>query len=1138
MLVIHRSERADALAQTLATLLSQPRTDPFVTDVVAVPTRGVERWLVQTLSTQLGSRAGTRDGVCANIAFPSPARLVRDAIAAATGVAPEHDPWQPTRMIWALIGVVEGSREEPWLEPLLQHLRTGPEQRYTRLARVVRLFDEYSQYRPELVAAWARGDSGAACLDAAGGDGAGPAARAALAWQPELWRRLRAAIGVASPAERLETACVAITANPELVDLPELLTVFGLTRMTPVALRVLRALARHRTVHLMLLHPSPAAWSAAAAQNRLLASWGRDAMSLPPLMAGLGESQHRVAVSTPPPPPPGMAPAVTAQSLLRALQADIVANREPSGAAPAADGHDGRLVLPADDRSVQVHACHGRARQVEVLREAILHRLAEDPTLEPRDVIVMCPDIEAYAPMIEASFAAASAPSPAGAGDGERRAAPAQTRPALEARLADRAPRHTTPLLAVIAALLELAGGRVTASAVLDLADSSPVRGRFGWDDDELAQVRDWVAAAEIHWGLDAEGRSAQHLGDLADGTWRAGLDRLLLGVALGTDAGEPLGGALPPVPVQSSQIELAGRLCELVDRLDVSLTALAGPQTLPAWTTALSAAADALTALTAEDAWQRDQLDRLLDRIIDDAGEHGHGEIELARTEFAALLAERLRPRPTRAGFRSGQLTFCTLAPMRSVPHRVVCLLGLDDGQFPRPVPHDGDNLLLGAPLPGDRDPRSEDRQLLLDALLAAKDALIITYNGHDERTNAPLAPAVVVGELLDACEASARLDPANGVTGSVRDVVVVRHPLQPFDRQNFIASGSSPARAAGGPWSFDAAALAGARAISRERQPAPAFAAAPLPPAPRSGSLTLVELIAFLERPVRAFLVQRLGITLGQDEAQPDDALPIELDGLKRWAVGQRLVEAIVSGQDPRGAYRAEIARGTLPPGALGVPLINEILPTAKLIADTARAHAVGLAARSQQTNLKLTDGSRLTGTVGAIHGHVLIDAGYARLGPRHRLASWTKLLALTAADPETPFEAVTIGRGGDAHSVRVIRLPQLGATARSRHERATAELERLCALRELGLREPLPLPCRAAHAYAQAALQVGDDPVAAAMAQWRSGWARGSYQTGEDAEPEHRLALTGELDIGRLAGLATDLWRPIFAHEVDER
>ncbi|MET0818546.1 MAG: exodeoxyribonuclease V subunit gamma, partial [Solirubrobacteraceae bacterium] len=549
----------------LRALLADPLPDPFAPELVAVPTRGVERWVAQRLSNGLGASPGRRDGVCANVLFPSPRVLLADAVAAGSGVDPAADPWRPERMAWTLLEVVEECLEEPWLRTLREHLEGGAEPRARRLTAVrhlAALFDRYALHRPELVRSWTAGE----------GDG----------WQPELWRRLRARIGRADPAERIAGACARIAAEPELLDLPPRLSVFGLTRLPAARLDVLRALAVAREVHLFLLHPSPALWdriaadehgvvtsrradpTVAAPRNRLLASWGNDVRELQLVLERAGEhvAHHH---SSPP----------AAPSLLAAVQAGIRADEPPPGP-PLPDLADARPVLDPEDRSIRIHACHGRARQVDVLRDAVLHALADDPTLEPRDVIVMCPDIEAFAPLIHAAF-----------GTGEQE-------PFLQVRLADRALRQTNPLLGVVARLLELAGERLTASQVLDLADRPPVRRRFRFDDDELARAEEWVREAGVRWGLDAADREPYKLDRLAAGTWRAGLDRLLAGVAL---ADEELWEGVLPLGVESGAIDLAGRLAELLDRLAAVLAALRRAQPLAAWAEALAEAADALTA-------------------------------------------------------------------------------------------------------------------------------------------------------------------------------------------------------------------------------------------------------------------------------------------------------------------------------------------------------------------------------------------------------------------------------------------------------------------------------------------------------------------------------------------------------------
>ncbi len=610
MLVIHRAERADVLAQALAGLLADVPADPFAAEVVSVPTRGIERWLTQRLSVRLGSRPGNGDdvcigdGVCANVEFPFPGLLIAETLALASGIAPDRDPWKPARLVWPLIELVEAALEETWLEPLARHFVSGREQRYARLAHVARLFDEYAVRRPELIEAWARGDRYPPTTPA------GVDERAAAAWQPELWRRLREALGVPSLAERLPGACAALEAEPDLVGLPPRLALFGLTRLPISHLRVLQALARGRDVHLMLLHPSPAMWSAGAAENRLLKSWGRDVQGLQTMLRGLGEDVHHALPRTTP-----------TATLLEALQDDVRADVQPPGPPLRAGQRDTRFELTASDRSISIHACHGRARQVEVLREAILHRLADDPTLEPRDVIVMCPDIEAFAPLIEATFGGRVADELAGTPDVPLERAVGEP-PPLRVRLADRSLRRTTPILAVVARLLELASSRVTASQVLDLADASPVRARFGFDDDELTRIREWVAGAHIHWGLDAAGRAPYKLTEVDAGTWAAGLKRLLLGVAMDAEQSTGFAGVLPAAAIQSSQIEVAGRFSEFIDRLDAALHALAGPQTLSAWVAALAAAADALTATPAHEAWQRRQLDAILAEITEEGAE------------------------------------------------------------------------------------------------------------------------------------------------------------------------------------------------------------------------------------------------------------------------------------------------------------------------------------------------------------------------------------------------------------------------------------------------------------------------------------------------------------------------------------
>jgi exodeoxyribonuclease V gamma subunit len=1022
----------------------------------------MERWLSQRMSAALGVTPGRTDGVCANVDFPPPGRLIADAVATASGIDPEADPWRAERAVWPLLEIVDASLGEPWLQLLADHLGDDEDRRARRFSsvrHVAELFDRYALYRPEMLDGWARGE----------GDH----------WQPELWRRLNARLPVPGPAERGALACRALHADAGLVELPPRLAVFGLTRLPAGHLNVLRALAAHRDVHLFLLHPSPAQWERLRhhpavtrreevdkrAVNPLLASWGHDSRELQ-LVLGGDHVDHRRSVATP------------AGSLLARVQEDVRQDRR--GQHPP-------------DRSVQVHSCHGRARQVEVLRDAILHLLADDPTLEPRDVIVMCPDIEAFAPLIQATF---------GAGDDE--VEPVEGAPPdLRVRLADRSLRQTNPVLGVVARLIELAGERLTASQVLDLADREPVRRRFNLDDDDIGRLEEWVRASGIRWGLDAAHRAPFKLDQLPSGTWQTGLDRLLLGVTMSEDDQRLFAKVLPLDDVESGAIDLAGRFAELVDRLSAAVDALTAPQPIDAWAAALAEVADNLTVMPPRDAWQRAELQRILDDVVSEAAGH---RAELALPELRTLLADRLKGRPTRANFRTGHLTICTLVPMRSVPHRVVCLLGLDDGVFPRKTPRDGDDLLLDDPHIGERDARTEDRQLLLDALMAATDRLIVTYTGNDERTNLAKPPAVPVGELLDL----------------VGGDVVVRHPLQPFDQRNFERGALVPDTT----WSFDRVTLRGAQALGGERAPRPRFLDAPLPPL--DGDLVeLDDLVRFVERPVRAFLRKRLGIGVADYSDEVQDALPVELDSFAVWGVGQRLLEARLAGAERRTAILAEIGRGTLPPGQLGRPLINRIDP----LVDEIVARAPAGEAKSLDVRVALPDGRLLTGTVAGIVDDVLRTVTYSRVSPRHRIAAWVRLLAVQAAHPNRAFEAVTVGRDPEG-GVAVKRIAEVDGAL------ALDYLAMLLDLYDRGMREPPPLYCLTSAAYA-----AGADP--------RRVWESGKFP-GEQAEPEHQLVwgiraydeLVAEgaradepwdmEETRRFGRWARRLWDPLLGHE----
>ncbi|WP_433678477.1 exodeoxyribonuclease V subunit gamma [Nocardia sp. CA-119907] len=1149
---IHRAERADALAQALADLLAEPLPDAFAPEVVAVPAKGVERWLTQRLSTVLGV-SGRSDGVAANIEFPSPGALVAEVLAAVSGVAPEVDPWASEQVVWTLLQVIDASLAEPWSAVLARHLGAGEPgghrvgRRYATAAHLAALFDSYAAQRPGLIKEWASGSDT---------DGAGRAVPDDLLWQPELWRRLRAEVGVPSPAERLDAACARLRSEPDLVDLPGRLSLFGVTRLPTDQLAVLSALGASRDVHLWLAHPSPVMWSQLSARPAVVARADDASATVVrhPLLAGLGrdvrELQQRLVgpgIADRHHPGAGSVAAELNDAAVGQLSIGLAIGESerpgsgrsiedgPDGAAASGasrgDGQSRRTLLHAlqsgirddawppapatfDHATVQVHSCHGPARQVEVLRECLLGLFAADHTLEPRDVLIMCPEVEAYAPLVRAAFGQKLVGSVESVGD------PAHPAHLLRVRLADRGRGVTNPMLAVIAVLLELADGRVTVTQVLDLAASETVRRRCGFEDDDIERLREWAAESGARWGIGQRQRQAFGLADFAQNTLNSAVDRILLGVTADESSDDWLDLALPLDDVDSNDVDLAGRFAEFIDRLAVCLRDLRGPRPAAEWAQVLGRCLDLLTDVPDSQAWVRTEARRELAAATDHAG-----DVALRLADIGVLLSSRLAARPTRANFRTGELTVCTMVPMRSVPHRVVVLLGLDDEVFPRTSGVDGDDVLARHPLLGERDARSEDRQLLLDAVLAATEQLLIFHTGADPVTGAHRPPAIPVAELLDALRAHV------GADGM--DTVVNRHPLQGFDRRNFSAER---------PFSFDTVALAGAEAAGQPAQPRPAFLPEPLP-APELTDVALADLISFVEHPVRAFLWQRLGLRVPEPEEDIADRLPIELDGLAKWELGERLLAARLTGADPSTLRAAEWRRGTLPPFGFGGAVLDEVESTVDKLVRAALPEYAG-APRAVDIAVDLGNGRRLTGTVPEVRGESLVRTTFSRLAPKHRIAAWVSLLALAVTEDRS-WRAVTTGRGQFGRPAWRSELTAPEPPA------ALAILRELVRLRDAGLTEPLPIAPSATAVYAERRFRGSnaEEAIAAAEREFNGG-PNGPgpfgdhtdrhlrYIWGRAPRLEHLMAApapAGEPgETTRFGSLARRMWAPLLAAE----
>ena len=1101
---LYSAERAEDLVGRLAEVLIDDPLDPMEPEWLAVPSDGMRRWVLLELARHLGaSQPGGGDGIAANFvrAYPGTLRnIVLDAAArreaADTGAVLIDDLWQIDRMVWSLWAVFDDLDAGGGM-PEFTELSDGAS-RFTRVRAVADLFDRYHLHRPEMIRAWAGQDGADRCEV----DGSGKPISPLAAWQPRLWRLLRDEIGVASPPERMG-AVLDLVRDDRLdlaAELPSRLILFGFTSLPGRDfLPLIEAVAGPRQVHLFLLEPHLFdldtlldVWphpgggrprlrsedpSAATIRQPLLRSWGRLARESSLLLAdGLTPATDR--------PMRVAAPEPRRQTLLERLQADI---RADAAAVPS----------PADveDRSIRYHSCFGPMRQVQVTRDAILHLLNDpDSGLTEEDVLVVCPGLERFAPLVEAVFGPAPGSSEPTGGSGA---------PFLRFRIADRSIRSVNPVLGATAALLDLVAGRFEITQVLDFLSLSPVREQFGFDDSDLALLAEWASDARVRWGLDPGHRAGFGVpATVAGNTWQAALDRLLLGSVVPDGDLNLAIGEIAPLGVDGGDVELLGAFAFILGRLaSLSEGPSDGGRTMEDWAAAVRGTCRDLFASPDRAAWQVDALERVLRDVVAAAAASRRGSgVDLDLLDVRRLLEGALDDEPGRPDFFRGGVTVTSMASLRGVPFRVVCVLGLDQDSLGSPAP-DAADLVAAGPQIGDPDPRSESRQWLLEAVLAARDHLIVVREGRDVRLSHPVPQVVPAAELFDAV--IGLVPPAD--RPAVREWLEITHPRHPFDEPCLVVGGLVPGTA----WSFAARDLDGAeRRRSRPDHRRP-FLDVPLV-GEATGVVELEELHAFLRDPVSTFVRRSLGARLPRPVDEIVDVLPVDPDGLEIHRLGQDLLEARLQGIDAAGWRRSERAKGALPPGVLEDRLFDDL--SAEVDALLAEAAALGIRAGDpvlRDVDVTLTDGSRIVGAVplgldGPASGPGRLQ--FTRPKEAHRLAAWLDLMVLVASQPDVPWRSVVVtrasARGGSLTPVVLEPVPGDDPGAM-----ANGALSTVVDLFRRGRREPLPL----FGAYSPA-VHAGKS----ADGEWK-----GRQGRGDGSHPAVRLVF-GDVDVDEIEDL----------------
>lgn len=665
--------------------------------------------------------------------------------------------------------------------------------------------------------------------------------------------------------------------------------------------------------------------------------------------------------------------------------------------------------------TVDLHATYGPNRQVEALREVLCGLVQDDPTLEPRDVVVFCPDLTRYAPLIRAAFELSDEPS---AHPGNQ----------LRVRLASATMTEPNDVVDLLARLLRLPDGRARASDLIDLCATPPVASTFGFDDADIERIAELCRSAQVRWGIDAAHRTRFNL-NIAQNTWVAGIDQLLAGLTMPADGLTWLGPVLPSEAVESSDAELIGKLAEVVSRVRRFAHLTQHPMPIADWADALHECLELFANVSFDDEW-------LLHRARADLAaltrEVGDTDLLISRAELAELVDQTIRTRRGRSNYGNGALLVTHLGDLAGVPHRVVCLLGADE---PPPARSGGDALAS----PADRVHAARRRGRWWHAISAATERVIVIYQHRDERDGSLLPRPVLLTRLL------------NAITAAGWPVVSQReHPLHAHGADDFDADA---------PFSFDDKMLRGAIASAR---PVMHRTMRPVPPM-ASDELSLDDLVAFVQHPAAHFLSKRAGLALTSDE--PDDfAIPIAPTGLARWAVGDRMLRLARAGADLNTVLQAEWRRGSVGPGQLGRELLEN---TAHYLDDLLAAAAPAQAAPPRDLIVDLpVAGTKVTGLVTAC-GHTTVEVTFSRTDDKAWVAAWIRLLACSHVGVR---QAVVYG-SPDWVPDRTPRLTSRVLTAPEPAEAAHL-LGELVELYRIGMQAPIPLPRRCAREFAERA------------------------------------------------------------------
>jgi len=974
-LYIYTSNRLEILAEQLARIVRAPLRSPLAPEHIVVQSRGMERWI--------SMRLAEINGISANCNFPFPNVFLESICKIVEPDLPEVSPFEPSILTFRLMRMIPNCLNSNGFEELQSYLAGDNRQLklYQLAGKIADLFDQYLVFRPELIFAWEDGKK---------------ENKSPQLWQSRLWRELVAEIGNRHRARMRRTLFQRIGQSKlDPASLPTRVSIFGISYLPLFHLQAYAELSRLMEINFFILNPCREYWSDIVSDreisltrrksdkiaeniewyhldrgNRLLASMGTQGRHFFDLIAGLDCPIHEHFQE-----PEG-------NGILARLQSDILNLRDRGTEGGNGieipeyrSGVAGTVGFMAEEinKSLQIHVCHSPMREIEILHDNLLALLEADAQLSPRDIIVMTPDIETYAPFVHAVF-------------------DAQTDETLRIpfSIADQSHRRENRTIDGFLALLDMAGSRFEAPRVLRLLEYSEIRAKFDLEESDLKIIERWINETHIRWGIDEGSRVEAGLPGYSENTWRAGLDRLILGYAMPGESRTTFNGILPYDDVEGGEVQILGRFATFIERLFAWSERLSQPRRLSAWQVALSALIDQF--LQPDDSTEREiqylrqKLEELGDKETS-ADFREAVELEIVKSYLKSNLAKH----NFGSGFLTGGITFCAMLPLRSIPFKVICLIGLNNDAFPREHQPLNFDLMAQHPRAGDRSRRNDDKYLFLESIISARKTFYVSYVGQSIQDNSVLPPSVLVSELLDTIE-------QGFATGNfpILDQLVTRHRLQPFSDAYF--------REDSGLFSYSSENMLAGSGKDDNRQSVDFFQRKlPLTEAEleKWSQVDLDSLSWFFRNPARYLVQKRLGMVLEDDPYLPDERETFNLQPLARYLIGQNLLKRRLSGVALQDYRVVQKATGQLPPERVGDHYYSEMSIEVQNFTRQIDKYVTARALEPVDVDFE-TAGIKISGRLGPLAEFGCVRFRYGRQRADDLLISWIEHLVYCHTAP----------------------------------------------------------------------------------------------------------------------------------------